>query len=129
MSRTYRRKSGDRWFAKKRNDYVELEGKVKPYRVIDWDENNRFPDPVKYKVIYHWTPSIQTRAEFDYELINKWERDKPNRSSQAGWNPGLKWESRRLVRAETKLWKHRIMSGDWEGDFTSTVKGLRWYYW
>lgn len=74
MSRTIRRKSGDRWFARKQQTYVHTgrryswEGHIHKYDhwTQTWDSR-----PVCWLA---WE-SIQARPEYDLELISRYTRD------------------------------------------------------
>lgn len=124
MSRTIRRKSGDRWFTKKQRVYIRTgkmyswEGRV--YSLKDWDN----PLPVCWLA---WE-SIQARPEFDKKLEAEWTRDKYQAT------PGsqdLKWHSNKVSRADQREQLHLIMRGQEHYDDSyelKLTKGLAWVY-
>lgn len=130
MSRTIRRKSGDRWFARKRNDYVKLAGKVKYVTAIDWEacKVGQHYSTYPRKVVCRPWVYVYTKAEFDKKLEAEWTRDK---YLSTPWSQDLKWHSNKVSRADQREQLHLIMRGQEHYDDSYELKftkGLAWMY-
>lgn len=130
MSRTIRRKSGDRWFAKKQARW-ELTGRYRSYEVrttvrssngFTWDY---VVDPTYYRIVWE---DIKVRPEFDKKLEAEWTRDK---YLSTPWSQDLKWHSNLISRADQREQLHLIMRGQEHYDDSyelKLTKGLAWIY-
>lgn len=128
MSRTIRRKSGDRWFARKQSNW-EFTGEYKAYKAYFYvyKEWKWVPveDPSYYRIVWE---DIEVRPEFDKQLEAEWTRDKylSNPCSQ-----DLKQESNSVSRADQRHQLQLIMRGQEHYDDSyelSVIKGLAWIY-
>lgn len=125
MSRTIRRKGGDRWFATKQRVYVQTgvmyywEDYVHTYNSITgWDKR-----PVCW---IRWE-AIETRQEFDQELISRYTRDRYENSILHGIKKYDNETRRACQRQQLRL----IMKGQEHYDDSfedSKCKGALWYF-
>lgn len=128
MSRTIRRKTGNRWFAKKQTvrvhtgRYIPREGFVYKYNHVTatWDSR-----PVTW---LYWE-SIEIRQEFDQELISRYTRDKKHYGN--GYSPFVKEYDNYTRRACEREQLGRIMKGQEHYDDSyeeAACKGVLWYF-
>lgn len=126
MSRTIRRKSGDRWFARKQTvrvhtgRYIPREGFVYKYNYVTetWDSR-----PVTW---LYWE-SIEIRQEFDHELISRYTRD----YSSCSMLDSLKEFDNYTRRAYQRQQLQKIMKGQEHYDSSfedSKCKGAPRYF-
>lgn len=126
MSRTIRRKTGDRWFACKQQTYVHTgrryswEGHIHKYDhwTQTWDSR-----PVCWLA---WE-SIQARPEYDHELISRYTRD----YSSCSMLGSIKEYDNYTRRACQRQQLQKIMKGQEHYDDSyeeSACKGALWYF-
>lgn len=126
MSRTIRRKTGDRWFAKKQTvrvhtgRYIPREGFVYKYDHVThtWEER-----PVTW---LYWE-AIEVRQEFDQELISKYTRDR----YEGRYSPVVKEYDNYTRRACQREQLSRLMKGQEHYDDSceeAACKGAKWYF-
>lgn len=126
MARTKRRKSGYRWFAEKRPDWVWMEDYVKPVRAYD-SEASAEAGKAQY-VPRLWRAYCYTRAEYDKELIALYESDRAHAFSYAS---DVKAFDNSVRRARQRQQLSKIMKGQDYYDFTyegSKCKGAAWLF-
>lgn len=120
MSRTKRRKSGNRWFAEKRSTWVPLDGVKRYVRYYWWGLNS-----VEHVLCQAYR---YTRAEYDKELIALYESDRAHAFSYAS---DVKTFDNSVRRARQRQQLSKIMKGQDYYDFTyedSKCKGAAWLF-
>lgn len=125
MSRTIRRKSGNRWFATKQDVYVQSglmyywEDYIYTYNSITgWDKR-----PVCW---LHWE-TLQARQEYDQELVSRYTRDR----YEGRYSPAIKEYDNYTRRACQRQQLRLIMKGQehYDNSFEdSKCKGAKWYF-
>ena len=125
MSRTTRRKSGNRWFAEKQ--IVHEQTGVMYY----WEDYvysyNSFSGWDKRPVCWLRWETIQVRSEYDKSLVSKYERD----YYVPSWHRSAKTFDNSVRRARQRQQLSKIMQGQEYYDESyedSKCKGAAWYF-
>ncbi len=124
MARTKRRKSGYRWFAEKRPDWVLMEDYVKPVRAYDSEASAKAGKPQYVPRL--WRAYCYTRAEYDKKQIALYESDRAHSFSSSA---DIKAYDNSARRARQRQQLSKIIKGQEHYDFSfeeAYCKGLAW---
>jgi hypothetical protein len=111
MSRTYRAKTGDRWWCNRTDGFTWIK-RYGRFSFLRLRENDR-------EEFVTWSNKPST-------FVKYWESDAPNRGHEVKEN--TKWQTRRRRRADTRRELNRIYR-DVEHDFLNMEKLYKGFIW